>query len=343
MNHLLALLTLTSAAYLLVVTLVQASIFHYSRAYLPSQINLPRTLIFRPHIFDGGMQVFRRLYSSIPEAAAVARTASTPKAVRLRRLRKRPVAPGHSDANPEGLTPTEYARFQRDLAKGELVGPDGKYLTEGEWLDRLDARRTRIRGVRAVKSEGGEKELEVVGQKIYLPNVIFRLVRNYTPPGQPYNPYEATFRIPQSVTKTDIRSYLQAVYGVKTTYIRTDNYTTKVDRVGNIKRAAYKRAVIGLVDPFYFPKAVEEMNAEDRKQREDWLEESFQIKDRLNTMKLEMLRMTRKQSEGWRWRTAQTAKRSNIVRLIAERRAQREEAIASLKERIRAAREGKPI
>ncbi|KAJ2966781.1 hypothetical protein NUW54_g13706 [Trametes sanguinea] len=48
------------------------------------------------------------------------------------------------------------------------------------------------------------------------------MVRNHTPPGQPYNPYEATFRVPQSVTKTDIRSYLLAVYGVQTTYIRTD-------------------------------------------------------------------------------------------------------------------------
>ncbi|EKM50285.1 uncharacterized protein PHACADRAFT_264895 [Phanerochaete carnosa HHB-10118-sp] len=289
------------------------------------------------------MQVFRRLYSSIPEAAAVARTASTPRAVRLRRLRKRPVAPGQFDANPDGLTPTEYARFQRDFAKGELVGPDGRYLTEGEWLERLDARRTRIRGVRTVTNENGEKELEVVGQKIYLPNVVFRLVRNHTPAGQPYNPYEATLRVPQSITKTDIRSYLQAVYGVKTTYIRTDNYIAKLDRVGRVNQKAYKRAVVGLVDPFYFPKAVEDMNAEDRQKREDWVEESFQVQERLKTMKLEMLRMTRKQSEGWRWRTTQTAKRSNIVRLIAERRAERENAIASIKERIRAAREGTPL
>ncbi|GJE90395.1 50S ribosomal protein L23 [Phanerochaete sordida] len=284
------------------------------------------------------MQVFRRLYSSLPEAAAVARTASTPRAVRLRRLRKRPVAPGQSDANPDGLTPTEHARFQRDLAKGELVGPTGAYLTEGEWLERLDSRRTRIRGTRAVTNEAGEAEVEVVGQRIYLPNVVFQLMRNFTPPGQPYNPYEATFRVPPSITKTDVRSYLQAVYGVKTTYIRTDNYMPKLNRIGQQMAKAYKRAVVGLVEPFYFPKATEDMNVGDREAREKWLEDTFQTKDRLNTMKSEMLRMSRKHSEGWRWRTATTAKRSNIVRLIAERRAQREQAILSVKERIRAAR-----
>ena len=57
----------------------------------------------------------------------------------------------------------------------------------------------------------------LLGERIYLPNVIFRMVRNHTLPGEPYNPFEATFRIPQSITKTDIRSYLLAVYGVECT------------------------------------------------------------------------------------------------------------------------------
>ncbi|EDR14659.1 uncharacterized protein LACBIDRAFT_163947, partial [Laccaria bicolor S238N-H82] len=96
----------------------------------------------------------------------------------------------------------------------------------------------------------------VLGKRVYLPNIIFKLVRNNTPPGMPYNPYEATFRIPHSVTKTDIRSYLAAVYGVKTTYVRTDNYISPVYRRLGYERKpfkTYKRAVVGLVDPFYYP------------------------------------------------------------------------------------------
>ncbi len=46
----------------------------------------------------------------------------------------------------------------------------------------------------------------MVGEKVYLPNIIFRLVPNFTPLGKPYNSHEATFRIPQSVTKTDVRA-----------------------------------------------------------------------------------------------------------------------------------------
>ncbi|KIP02835.1 hypothetical protein PHLGIDRAFT_111598 [Phlebiopsis gigantea 11061_1 CR5-6] len=286
------------------------------------------------------MQAFRRLYSSIPDAAAAARTASTPRAVRLRRLRKRPEVPaGASDATPSGLTPSEQARFQRSYAKGELTDGAGNYLSEGQWLNKLDARRQRIRGIRVAKSEAGEKELQVVGQKVYLPNVIFTLVRNHTPPGQPYNPYEATFRVAQSITKTDIRSYLSAAYGVKSTYIRTDNYSAKTSVLGQTKSVAYKRAVVGLVDPFYFPKAVEDMNAKDRKEREDWLEENFRMQQDKDDRKSVQLLISRRRSDGWRWRTGVTANRRNIIHLIAARRAERESLLADMKVQVRGARQ----
>ncbi|KAI0342972.1 mitochondrial ribosomal protein L23 [Trametopsis cervina] len=279
---------------------------------------------------------FRRLYSSIPDAAASARTSSTPRAVRLRRLRKRePIAPGESDASPAGSTPSELARYKRDLAKGELINEEGKYLTEEEWLKNLNERRTRVRGARPNLSPGSQEQLEVVGQKIYLPNILFRLVRNHTPPGQPYNPYEATFRIPQSVTKTDVRSYLSSVYGVKTTYIRTDNYLSPVGRSGATDSyKTYKRAVVGLVDPFYYPLAMEDMTKEERAEREKWIEEKFQVKAQEEARKLFLLRLTRAQSKGWKWRTGSTAQRGNILRLIADRRALREAAIADAKSRI---------
>src|SRR5277367_4435679 len=122
--------------------------------------------------------VARRLYATIPHTAAVARTESTPRAVRLRRLRKRPtLLPGQSDATKDGLTPTELARYRRLRAKGEVKGPDGKDLSQSEWLEALNARRSRIRGIKQVTKSDGEVDINVVGQKIYLPNIIFRLVR----------------------------------------------------------------------------------------------------------------------------------------------------------------------
>src|SRR6266404_7393821 len=139
--------------------------------------------------------VLKRCYSTIDAAAAAAaaRTASTPRAVRLRRSRKRAdVASGESDTLPSGLTPTEFTRYQRALAKGELLRPDGTEPTEGEWLEKLNSRRSRFRGTREVVTSSGESETQVVGEKVYLPNILFRLVPNFTPTGKPYNPYEAT-------------------------------------------------------------------------------------------------------------------------------------------------------
>ena len=284
---------------------------------------------------------FRRLYSSLPDAAASARTASTPRAVRLRRLRKRPeLATTDTDATPSGLTPTEFARYQRGLAKGELVTPDGKELSESEWLEKLNDRRSRIRGTKVVKKDGAT-QTQVVGQKIYLPNILFRMVRNFTPPGKPYNPYEATFRVSQSVTKTDIRSYLASVYGVQTTYIRTDNYLSPYRRTITgwaKKRKEYKRAIVGLVEPFYYPQAIEDMPRVEREKREKWLEDTFYIK-RIKEMRTwELLRMTKKGSKNWHWKKGEdghhTAQRGKILAAVAAQRAKREQFLLETKERM---------
>lgn len=285
---------------------------------------------------------FRRLYSSLPDAAASARTASTPRAVRLRRLRKRPeLAAADTDATPTGSTPTEFARYQRGLAKGELATPDGRELSEAEWLEKLNHKRTRIRGTKLVKKEDGMTQTQVVGQKVYLPNVIFRMVRNFTPPGKPYNPYEATFRVSQSVTKTDIRSYLASVYGVQTTYIRTDNYLSPYKRTftGWTKaRKEYKRAVVGLVEPFYYPQAIEDMPRVKREERQKWLENTFLIKHLQEMKAWELLRMTKKGSKNWHWRKSEdghyTAQRGKILATVAAQRAKREQYLLETKERI---------
>ena len=276
--------------------------------------------------------VCRRLYStkpptSLPEAARVARTASTPLDVRIRRRKKfGAVAVGASDATPDGLTPTEKARYDRLAATGKLEQIEGRDITEVEWLANLDAKRSRVRGLKTVKHNGKE-ETEVVGRRVYLPNIIVRLVRNNTLPGEPYNPFEATFRIPNSVTKTDLRSYLLAIYGVKTTYIRTDNYISPIfRRLGNQRKAfkTYKRAVVGLVDPFYYPHRVEDMETKDRQEREKWIEDNFQIQATRSLQKYELLRLTKGQAKGWKFKEPLATRRSHILRLVAERREKRE-------------------
>jgi large subunit ribosomal protein L23 len=194
----------------------------------------------------------------------------------------------------------------------------------------------------------GEKETRVVGEKVYLPNILFRLVPNFTPPGKAYNPYEATFRIPQSITKTDVRAYLAAVYGVQTTYIRTDNYIAPVRRAwngawvrggGGRSFRTYKRAVVGLVEPFYFPMMSEDMSETDREARERALDQMYHGKARKDLLKEQLLRLTQKNSPGWVWRGSLTTRRGTILKKIAEQRALREQFIQVTKERMQEARQ----
>ncbi|KAG6916129.1 hypothetical protein DXG01_008360 [Tephrocybe rancida] len=288
----------------------------------------------------------RRFYSTkpptLPEAARVARTTSTPLAVRLRR-RKRfgPTAVGVTDSTAEGLTPTEHARYKRLKALQKLKEIDGEQVTEAQWIERLNERRSRIRGFKTVE-RGGIEETEVVGRRVYLPNIVIRLVRNNTLPDAPYNPYEATFRIPKSVTKTDMRSYLLAVYGVQTTYIRTDNYIAPEPKGRARTRKAfktYKRAVVGLVEPFYYPHRVEDMPEKEQQERMQWIEDNFQIMATRSLRKYELLRMTKGQGKGWKMKEPFATKRSHILRLVAGGREKREGLIVDQVKQWREMRE----
>ncbi|KAG8953429.1 hypothetical protein FRC04_002271 [Tulasnella sp. 424] len=226
--------------------------------------------------------ILSRSYSTQPPKATAkaAQKASLPLQVALRREQK-----GQTNVDQD------RARYELLKAKGELLQPDGATPSYKEWLEKTTRRRRRVRGTqtRTPSDPDAEPETEVVGQKIYLPNMVFRLMRNHTPKGQPYNPYEATFRIPRSITKNDVRSYLSAVYGVECTYIRTDNYIaplkrtlvdghrTETKRIGGLE-TTYKRAVVGLVEPFIYPNAVEDMTAKERDDHEAWMEKMFQTK-----------------------------------------------------------------
>lgn len=291
----------------------------------------------------------RRSYATIiPDpVAAAARTASAPLAVRLRRSRKAPTpSPTETDARPSGLTPSEFARYTRLKAKGDLIRLDGTEPTEEQWAASL-VRRARLRGLKHSKYTDGTEATSVVAQKVYLPQIVLRMVRNHTPAGQAYNPYEATFRMPQSVTKTDIRSYLHSVYGVKTTYIRTANYVSPLytDRWTRKQvtrpEKTYKRAVVGLVEPFYYPQAKEDMSAEERETREEWLEQALHVQEGKDAEKRNLLLMTRSSAgAGGRWRGDLTVKRSTILQTIADRRALREKLIAETKSKMQESRKG---
>ena len=270
----------------------------------------------------------------VKQTTRAGRHMSAPKAVRERREARK-----INDIPQDDFSPTEWHNFRRQFVLGELVGKgkDGQDMNQEEWLNRLNEKRQRIRGIHVKTTEEGQKDVQAVGQKIYLPNIIFRLVRNFTPKGEPYNPFQATFRVPQSVTKTDIRSYLYSVYGVEVTYIRTDNYLSPLLRAENGSRSrtiphkTYKRAVVGLVEPFYYPKALEDMTEVERKEWETYYEDSFQIKSQRAFRKEVFLQMTKGSRAGnarnglrWKWRNTSVVGRKQILRSVGERRARRE-------------------
>ncbi|TXT13161.1 hypothetical protein VHUM_01562 [Vanrija humicola] len=165
-------------------------------------------------------------------------------------------------------------------------------------------------------------------------------MRNHTPPGEAYDPWVATFRIPPSMTKPDLRSYLLATYGLEVTFIRTDNYLAPLQRFqgGVIKRPTgskknYKRAVVGLKEPFHYPDDVDEMRAGQwggveageiqASQREADLEQEYaieQVKDYRKSLAMKM-------HKGWRWRAGTHDNAGNTIREIMRRRQEREAAI----------------
>jgi len=92
----------------------------------------------------------------LPKLAAAARDASTPTAVRERRERKRAHLKLPSDSD---LTSSEPSGYGRALDKGELMDKRGRDMSEAEWLDALNERRTRLCGLK-ITSKDGEKELQ---------------------------------------------------------------------------------------------------------------------------------------------------------------------------------------
>ncbi|KAG8775643.1 hypothetical protein FRC19_007255 [Serendipita sp. 401] len=214
-------------------------------------------------------------------------------------------------------------------------------------------RRSRIRGLKRAQpqdqspgiiniGEGmgyGDGRVHIVGKRIYLPNFVIQLIRNRTPIDKPYNPFEATFRIPKNLTKNDLRSYLYFVYGVKTTYIRTDNYIGKIITRGHSRTrvrqryGSYKRAVVGLVDPFYPPGLLEDMTKSQRIAFKKALDDGFSLEQRRQMREEEMILSRKPRTPLGDKRTkvvdGLAISRTKIMKKVLEKRKEREKMIQS--------------
>jgi len=98
-----------------------------------------------------------------------------------------------------------------------------------------------------------------VGSMVFLPNTIVRLVRNTSTRHGSYDAFKATFRVPLSMHKHGLRSYLLAIYGLRTTWCRSLIYRAPIvrdqrrqKRIGSTART-FKKVEVGLLEPFLFP------------------------------------------------------------------------------------------
>ncbi|WFD34793.1 hypothetical protein MCUN1_001637 [Malassezia cuniculi] len=127
----------------------------------------------------------------------------------------------------------------------------------------------------------------------FLPNMLVRLVRNHTRVGEPYDPWKATFRVAHNVHKHALRSYLLAVYGLRTTWARSSVYRSPVVFSYSKKRRTvgrgrtFKKIEVGLLEPFVFPGLTKEFMRNTMFQQE---------------MALEERRLVMRMTKGRRWR-----------------------------------------
>ncbi|RGB36175.1 hypothetical protein C1646_623056 [Rhizophagus diaphanus] len=106
-------------------------------------------------------------------------------------------------------------------------------------------------------------------KKIYLPNIIFRLMRTPSLP-----PNKVAFRIPTNINKLDIKDYLTNIYKLDVVDVRTMVYAAESQINHQRYRPSYKKAIVTLGDDFnYPPRPIElkysdaELFQEDRKSR----------------------------------------------------------------------------
>lgn len=100
--------------------------------------------------------------------------------------------------------------------------------------------------------------------------------------------------MPKATTKQDVRSYLKAVYNLDTTFVRTDIRLPEIKRTkhGLTRKDShqnYKRAVVGLTEPFHYPDDIDEMDRQERELERKRLEFTFNIERRKEQYKRQLL------------------------------------------------------
>jgi len=88
-----------------------------------------------------------------------------------------------------------------------------------------------------------------LGPKLFFPNFVFTLVRS----GKERTPNTAVFRVPRILNKLDIKQYLEGLYGVEVTDVRTVNFLGKSTRQGKRYIPNKKNAIVKLAGPFKYP------------------------------------------------------------------------------------------
>lgn len=201
----------------------------------------------------------------------------------------------------------------------------------------------------------------------FLPNVTVRLVRNYTPRGQPYDAWKATFRVPLNMHKHQLRSFLLAVYGLRTTWARSMVYRSSIVFSGRQRRRVvgkdrtFKKVEVGLLEPFVFPGVTKDFLRVNLFQQEMMYEERRLLlkmtKGRRWRSHKSVRDLSRAMDRHWaaqsagasdeapsarptaqllvRKRSVPTARHSNILSVLAERRAEREARVQTFLEEQR--------
>ncbi|KAG0003323.1 hypothetical protein BGZ80_003245 [Entomortierella chlamydospora] len=93
-------------------------------------------------------------------------------------------------------------------------------------------------------------------KKLYFPSTVLKLVRNG--PNVPAVSNTLTFRVPPSMNKFDIKSYLSNIYKINVLTVRTANMPAKLAGYGGntiLKRQKFKKAIVTIDEEFKWPDA----------------------------------------------------------------------------------------
>lgn len=90
-----------------------------------------------------------------------------------------------------------------------------------------------------------------MGAKLYFPNIIFKLVRSNLPP------HQAVFHTPPQLNKFDIKMYLEKLYQIAITDVRTMNYLGRPSKIIARRerggKPSFKKVIVTMEDDFVFP------------------------------------------------------------------------------------------